>query len=139
MENTSDRLIVMSCDDLAHLLANAKEYKHYYQFDSDQNRDGQGEWHCDVEFSDELLTEDSWGDGDDKWSFDSLENHLRKFGTAMKKQAEVQDALLNMVKGEPAEPSAQECLVNIGEFFDNFYRNAQEFIDKQKEKGNEQD
>lgn len=84
MNNTGDRLIVMTCDDLAHLLACAKEYKYYYQFDSDQNRDGQGEWHCDVEFSDEPLTEDSWGDGDEKWSFDSLDNHLDKFGIDIK-------------------------------------------------------
>lgn len=120
MNNTGDRLIVMSCDDLAHLLALAKEYKYYYQFDSDQNRDGQGEWHCDVEFSDEPLTEDSWGDGEEKWSFDSLDNHLDKFGTATEK------------------PSAQECLENIGDLFDVFYRNAQEFVDKQKEKEHEQ-
>lgn len=134
MENTGDRLIVMSCDDLAHLLASAKEYKYYYQFDSDQNRDGQGEWHCDVEFGDEPLSEDSWGDGDDKWSFDSLDNHLCKFGKAMEKQAEVQSALLDMVKGEPSEPPLQECLENIAEQFDDFYCKAQEFIDKEKEK-----
>ena len=38
----------------------------------------------------------------------------------------------------PSEPSLQECLENLAECFDDFYRNAQEFIDKEKEKRNEQ-
>ena len=34
---------------------------------------------------------------------------------------------------DPApQPTAQECLENIGELFDNFYQQAQEFIDKEK-------
>lgn len=55
---------------------------------------------------------------------------------------------LSLLRGENSQsslsssspqPTAQECLENIGDLFDDFYRNAQEFFDKQKEKRNEQD
>lgn len=31
------------------------------------------------------------------------------------------------------QPTAQECLENIGDLFDDFYKHAQEFIDKEKQ------
>lgn len=75
-----DEHIVMRVSDLRRLLNDIKRYEHYYIFASDQNRDGQGEWHCDIEISDEPLDQESWGDGEEHWSFDSLENHIDKFG-----------------------------------------------------------
>lgn len=44
---------------------------------------------------------------------------------------------MTLDKEEKPQPSAQECLENIGALFDDFYRNAQEFIDKEKEKRDE--
>ena len=75
-----DEYIVMKVSDLRLLLNDIKRFKHYYIYASDQNRDGQGEWHCDIEVGDEPLGEDGWGDGEEHHSFDSLENHLAKFG-----------------------------------------------------------
>lgn len=51
---------------------------------------------------------------------------------------EREDSSLSSSSSLAPQPTAQECLENIGDLFDNFYRNAQEFIDKQKEKKNEQ-
>lgn len=70
--NTGDRKIVMTCDELAHLLTAVKEYKYWYLYDSDQNRDGQGEWHADVWLGDEPLDENGWGDGEENFSFNEV-------------------------------------------------------------------
>lgn len=138
-----DKYIVMKVSDLRCLLNDTKRFEHYYIYASDQNRDGQGEWHCDVEISDFPLDENGWGDGEEHWSFDSLENHISKFG---KRQAEVQNALLDMVKTSlssssapaPAEPKhLQEHLELCQDMFDDFCREAQQFIDKTEEKSNE--
>lgn len=75
-----DEYIVMKVSDLRGLLNDIKRFEHYYIFSSDQNRDGQGEWHCDIEVSNERLDQDSWGDGEEHWSFDSMKNHLQKYG-----------------------------------------------------------
>jgi hypothetical protein len=40
----------------------------------------------------------------------------------------------NSLSSTSSTQSAQESLENIAELFDDFYRQAQEFIDKQKEK-----
>lgn len=48
------------------------------------------------------------------------------------------DSSLSSSSAPTPQPTAQECLENIGDLFDDFYRNAQEFIDKQKEKEHEQ-
>lgn len=78
MVDTKDRLIVMTCDDLAQLLTAVKENKYWYLYDSDQNRDGQGEWHADVWLSNEIeLKEDGWGDGDECFSFDSIDKYIK--------------------------------------------------------------
>lgn len=138
-----DETIVMKVSDLRRLLNDIKRYEHYYIYASDQNRDGQGEWHCDIDISNEPLDENGWGDGEERWSFDSLENHITKFG---KRQAEVQNALLDMVKtslsssSAPAQPRhLQEHLELCQDMFDDFCQEAQQFIDKTKEKSNEQD
>lgn len=138
-----DKYITMKVSDLRRLLNDVKRYEHYYIYASDQNRDGQGEWHCDIEVGNEPLDENGWGDGEEHWSFDSLENHITKFG---KRQAEVQNALLDMVKTSlssspaPAQPRhLQEHLELCQDMFDDFCQEAQQFIDKTKEKSNEQD
>ena len=131
-----DKYIVMKVSDIRRLLNDIKRYEHYYVYASDQNRDGQGEWHCDIEVGNEPLDENGWGDGEEHWSFDSLENHIAKFG---KRQAEVQNALLDMVKtslsssSAPAQPRhLQEHLELCEDMFDDFRREAQQFIDKTK-------
>lgn len=139
-----DKYITMKVSDLHRLLNDIKRYEHYYIYDSDQNIDGQSEWHCDVEVGNEPLDENGWGDGEEHWSFDSIENHITKFG---RRQAEVQNALLDMVRTSlssssapaPAEPKhLQEHLELCQDMFDDFCQKAQEFIDKTKEKSNEQ-
>lgn len=132
-----DKYITMKVSDLHRLLNDIKRYEHYYIYASDQNRDGQGEWHCDIEVGNEPLDENSWGDGEEHWSFDSLENHIAKFG---RRQTEVQNALLDMVKtslsssSAPAQPRhLQEHLEMCQDMFDDFCQEAQQFIDKTKE------
>lgn len=133
-----DKNIVMRVSDLRRLLNDGKRYEHYYIYASDQNRDGQGEWHCDVEVSNKPLGEYDWGEGEEHWSFDSLENHISKFG---KRQAEVQNALLDMVRTSLSSSSSapthepkhlQEHLELCEDMFDDFRREAQQFIDKTK-------
>lgn len=140
-----DKYIVMKVSDLRRLLNDIKRYGHYYIYASDQNRDGQGEWHCDIDISNEPLDENGWGDGEERWSFDSLENHITKFG---KRQVEVQNALLDMVKTSlssssapaPAEPKhLQEHLELCADMFDDFCNEAQQLVDKLKGEDNEQD
>ena len=43
----------------------------------------------------------------------------------------------SLSSSSPSAPTAQECLENISDAFDDFCRNAQEFIDKTKEKQQE--
>lgn len=140
-----DEYITMKVSDLHRLLNDIKRFKHYYIYASDQNRDGQGEWHCDIEVGNEPLDENGWGDGEEHWSFDSLENHMAKFG---KRQTEVQNALLDMVRTSlssssapaPAEPKhLQEHLELCQDMFDDFYNKAQQFIDKVEDNEDEQD
>ena len=135
-----DKHIVMKVSDLRRLLNDIKRYEHYYIYASDQNRDGQGEWHCDIEVGTGPLGEDGWGDGDEHWSFDSLENHMAKFGN---REAEVHNALFEMTRASLSSSSSaeprhlQEHLELCGDMFDSFYNEAQQFIDKAKEKSNE--
>ena len=135
-----DKYIVMKVSDLRILLNEIRLWKHYYIFASDQNRDGQGEWHCDIEMGDEPLDENSWGDGEAHWSFDSLENHMAKFGN---REAEVHNAIFDMTRASLSSSSSseprhlQEHLELCGDMFDNFYNEAQQFIDKAKGKNNE--
>lgn len=144
-----DKYIVMKVSDLRRLLNDVKRYEHYYIYASDQNRDGQGEWHCDIEVGNEPLGEDGWGDGDEHWSFDSLENHMAKFGS---RETEVHEALFEMTRASLSSSSSrpapqppreeglhlQEHLELCENMFDDFCREAQQFIDKAKEKGYEQ-
>ena len=134
-----DKHIVMKVSDLRRLLNDIKRYEHYYIYASDQNRDGQGEWHCDIEIGNEPLGDDGWGDGDEHWSFDSLENHMAKFWS---REAEIHNALFEMTRASLSSSSSepthlQEHLELCGDMFDSFYNEAQQFIDKAKEKSNE--
>ena len=70
---------------------------------------------------------------------------MAKFG---KRQAEVQNAILDMTRTSLSSSSApapdepkhlQEHLELCEDMFDDFCREAQQFIDKAKEKGYEQD
>lgn len=135
--------IVMKVSDLYRLINDIKNYEYCYIYANDDNRDGQGEWHCDIEVGDKPLDEFSWGDGEEHWSFDSLENHTAKFG---KRQAEVQNAILDMTRtslsssSHPVTQPSQEEGLHLQEhlelcedMFDNFCREAQQFIDKAKE------
>jgi hypothetical protein len=118
-----DEYIVMKVSDLRLLLNDIKRFKHYYIYASDQNRDGQGEWHCDIEVGDEPLGEDGWGDGEEHYSFDSLENHLAKFGqtslSSVRPSASPRHEGLRL----------QERLELCEDMFDNFLREAQQLID----------
>jgi hypothetical protein len=65
--------IEMTTEQLKGLLEVARKYKYYYVYDSEQNRDGQGEWHCDVFLDNEAeLGADGWGDGEEYWSFNEV-------------------------------------------------------------------
>ena len=125
-----DEYIVMKVSDLRLLLNSLYTHLHYYIYSSDHNRDGQGEWHCDVEISNEMLDENSWGDGDDHFSFDSLENHLAKFGQTS--LSSVRPSSLTPPRTEGLH--LQERLELCEDMFDNFVHEAQELIDKAKEK-----
>lgn len=130
MRTLQDKYIVMTTDELTQVLVKAKEYKHFFVFDSDQNRDGQGEWHCDVEFSDEPLDRDSWGDGEENFSFD---------------EAPVSDPMTQyiadqaMLSAKNADIDEWGVLDEMDKAYKDFCKNAEEFIAKAKEKQNEQD
>lgn len=65
--------IVMDTKDLRALLKFRKQYKYCQVFDSGDNTDGEGIWHCDVHFGDdpEALKD---GDGEEVYSFNSIYN-----------------------------------------------------------------
>lgn len=62
------KTIQMTTDELNELLKAARKYRYYYIYDSEQNRDGQGDWHCDVWLDDE----NGWGDGEENFSFNEV-------------------------------------------------------------------
>lgn len=65
--------IVMDTKDLRTLLKLRKQYKYCQVFDSGDNTDGEGIWHCDVYFgNDPDVLKD--GGGDEVYSFDSIYN-----------------------------------------------------------------
>ena len=65
--------IEMTTEQLKGLLEAARKYRYYYIYDSEQNRDGQGECHCDVWLDNEVeLKEDGWGDGEESFSFNEV-------------------------------------------------------------------
>lgn len=65
--------IVMDTKDLRALLKFRKQYKYCQVFDSGDNTDGEGIWHCDVHFGNdpEALKD---GDGEEVYSFNSVYN-----------------------------------------------------------------
>ena len=70
--------IVMDTKDLRALLKFRKQYKYCQVFDSGDNTDGEGVWHCDVHFGDDpdALKD---GDGEEVYSFDSIYNDHSKY------------------------------------------------------------
>lgn len=129
MRTLQDKYITMTTDELAQLLIKAQEYKHFWVFDSDYNRDGQGEWHCDVEFSNEVLGKDSWGDGEESYSFDELPACLHNKSYAM-------EQAVKSVRNENINEWG--VLDQLEKAWDDFKEQAQEFITQEKEKQNEQ-
>lgn len=65
--------IVMDTKDLRAMLKFRKEYDFCQVFDSGDNTDGEGIWHCDVHFGNdpEALKD---GDGEEVYSFNSVYN-----------------------------------------------------------------
>lgn len=129
MRTLQDRYITMTTDELTQLLVKAQEYKYFWVFDSDDNRDGQGEWHCDVEFSDEVLGKDSWGDGEESFSFDEMLSCPHNESYA------IEQAVKSVRKENINEWGV---LDKLEETWNNFKEQAQEFITQEKEKKDEQ-
>lgn len=78
--------IVMDTKDLRALLKFRKQYKYCQVFDSGDNTDGEGIWHCDVHFGDdpEALKD---GDGEEVYSFNSIYNdHSRWLSDAERRK-----------------------------------------------------
>lgn len=69
--------IVIDTKDLRALLKFRKEYKYCVIFDSGDNTDGEGIWHCDVIFDDDP-DKCKDGDGEEVYSFDSVYNYHGK-------------------------------------------------------------
>lgn len=65
--------IVMDTKDLRDMLKFRKQYKYCQVFDSGDNTDGEGIWHCDVHFGDDPETLKD-GSGDEVYSFNSVYN-----------------------------------------------------------------
>lgn len=85
------KYITMSTDDLARLLELATNYP-YAVIDSNDNTDGEGVWHCDVEFYDEQGDEDPT----DVFSFNEL-----------KGEPMTNEELMHKVRKEYAERKAE--------------------------------
>ena len=69
--------IVMDTKDLRAMLKLRKEYDYCMVFDSGDNTDGEGVWHCDVHFGNDLDSLKD-GDGDEVYSFNSVYNDYSK-------------------------------------------------------------
>ena len=70
--------IVMDTKDLRAMLKLRKEYDYCMVFDSGDNTDGEGVWHCDVHFGNDLDSLKD-GDGDEVYSFNSVYNDYSKY------------------------------------------------------------
>lgn len=70
--------IVMDTKDLRAMLKFRKQYDFCMVFDSGDNTDGEGVWHCDVHFGNNLDSLKD-GDGDEVYSFDSIYNCHDKY------------------------------------------------------------
>lgn len=70
--------IMMDTKDLRDILKLRKQYKYCQVFDSGDNTDSDGVWHCDVHFGDDpdALKD---GDGEEVYSFDSIYNDHSKY------------------------------------------------------------
>lgn len=70
--------IVMDTKDLRAMLKFRKEYDYCVVFDSGDNTDGEGIWHCDVHFGNDLDSLKD-GNGDEVYSFNSVYNDHSRF------------------------------------------------------------
>lgn len=70
--------IVMDTKDLRAMLKLRKEYDYCMVFDSGDNTDSEGVWHCDVHFGNDLDRLKD-GDGDEAYSFNSVYNDYSKY------------------------------------------------------------
>lgn len=70
--------IVMDTKDLRAMLKFRKEYDYCVVFDSGDNTDGEGIWHCDVHFGNDLDSLKD-GDGDEVYSFNSVYNDCSRW------------------------------------------------------------
>ena len=70
--------IVMDTKDLRAMLKFRKEYEYCQIFDSGDNTDDEGVWHCDVHFGNDLASLKD-GDGDEVYSFNSVYNDYSKY------------------------------------------------------------
>ena len=70
--------IVMDTKDLRAMLKFRKKYDFCMVFDSGDNTDGEGIWHCDVVFGDDPQAVAD-GDGDEVYSFNSVYNDHSKW------------------------------------------------------------
>lgn len=70
--------IVMGTKDLRDMLKFRKQYKYCQVFDSGDNTDGEGIWHCDVHFGNDL-DDLKDGGGDEVYSFNSVYNDYSKY------------------------------------------------------------
>ena len=70
--------IVMDTKDLRDMLKFRKQYKYCQVFDSGDNTDGEGVWHCDVCFGDDpdALKD---GDAEEVYSFNSVYNDASRW------------------------------------------------------------
>ena len=65
--------IVMDTKDLRDMLNFRKQYEYCAVFDSGDNTDGEGVWHCDVQFGNDPDSLKD-GNGDEVYSFNSVYN-----------------------------------------------------------------
>lgn len=79
--------IVMDTKDLRAMLKFRKEYDYCVVFDSGDNTDGEGIWHCDVHFGNDLDNLKDSG-GDEVYSFNSVYNDHSKYLSGERKEAD---------------------------------------------------
>lgn len=68
--------IVMDTKDLRAMLKHRKDYEYCKVVDSGDNTDGEGIWHCDVYFGNDIEAVKD-GNGDEVYSFNSIYNERR--------------------------------------------------------------
>ena len=100
------RKIVIDTEDLKAMLDYARGYRYVKVYDSDANTDGEGVWHCDVDF---FNFYDEGGDpaSDETYSFDEYHDKLDDYNKAMRRQAEVQSFLASSLSSSSASATEE--------------------------------